>query len=104
LYERPVFPPHCNTEIFAAAALFSLRARAARKPNSKVGLGAAIRQFWSFDWCQPEAVIGFAQSGSMAPAGGAESMHSLQMPNGVLYRLKRTFVRLPEWLRPFALR
>ena len=36
-HERPVFPPLGNPEYYALAAIFVLRARAARKSNSTMG-------------------------------------------------------------------
>ena len=43
LHEWPVFPPRGGVDDFAIAAFSVLRARAARKPYSHIGLEAAIR-------------------------------------------------------------
>jgi hypothetical protein len=43
LHEWPVFPPRGGTDDFAIAAFSLLRARAARIPNSQIGLEAAVR-------------------------------------------------------------
>jgi hypothetical protein len=48
LHEWPVFPPRGGTDDFAIAAFSLLRARAARIPNSQIGLTAAIRSFAAF--------------------------------------------------------